>query len=80
MATLTFDYDEQNERIIYLNEDGKRRGAVWQPGWSNEWFWSLHGEERSITTGADKTKEGACTDIVAAYWKHIDKNAAFPAN
>lgn len=68
-----------NERVWFLYEDEMKRGAAWLPGWSRTWCWALHGEDGPIVEGEGEQKNDAMTDLVAAYWKHIDRDAAFPA-
>lgn len=69
----------ENERVWFLFEGEKKRGCAWQPGWSRTWCWALHGPDGPIAEGDGEHKNDATTDLVAAYWKHIDPNKAFPA-
>lgn len=76
--TLTFHRDPNNSRIIELQRDGQKVGVAWFPVSEQRWCWSLHGDGQPIETGADESESGACTDLVAAYWRHVDDKVAFP--
>lgn len=65
-------------RQFMLERNGETVGAVWRPATNEGWCWALHGDEVPLQTGADETSAGACTDLVAAYWQHIDANTKFP--
>lgn len=63
--------------IIKLHRDDKPVGTVWFLRNTNQWFWTLHASDKPVR-GSSQSKDGACTDLVGAYWKHVDSNPAFP--
>ena len=61
--------------VAGLFDGDKKLGSAWNCMSDGSFCWSLHGDGRSIENATAESLEGAMTDLVAAVWRHIDRNA-----
>lgn len=76
------NFVKENSKIIKLISNDDVYGAVWFSTSELKWCYSLHNKidhgMGPLVKGYAENINGACTDLVAAFWKHYDETPMFP--